>query len=47
MSDLAKLTLRYIHEFNYFASGLTPEFRAECRLALASRLIAGEYELAD
>jgi hypothetical protein len=44
MSDLARLTLRYIHEFNSFASGLTPDVRAGCRLALAARLIAGEYE---
>jgi|HubBroStandDraft_2_1064218.scaffolds.fasta_scaffold14078_9 hypothetical protein len=47
MSNLAKLTLRYIHEFNGFASGLSPELRAECRLALAARLIAGEYELIE
>lgn len=47
MSNLAKLTLRYIHEFNSFASGLSPELRASCRLALAARLIAGEYVLEE
>jgi hypothetical protein len=47
MSDLAKLTLRYIHEFNSFASGLPIDLRAGCRLALAARLIAGEYELIE
>lgn len=47
MSDLARLTLRYIHEFNSFASGLSTGVRASCRLALAARLIAGEYELIE
>jgi hypothetical protein len=42
MSNLAKLVLRYIEE-PYFARALTPEFRAECQLALAGRLIAGDY----
>ena len=46
MSNLAKLVLRYIEDAG-FASGLSNDFRENCKRALAARLIAGEYELAE